>query len=49
MALNITTLITDTDPRLHSEAMGTWLGNNSPVIGDFLAERYDAIVTTDEG
>lgn len=47
--VNISDLITDTDPRLHGEALETWLEKNSPVIEDFLAERYDAVVTTDEG
>jgi hypothetical protein len=47
--VNIKDLITDSDPRLHGEALDTWLERNSPVIEDFLAERYDADITTDEG
>lgn len=31
------------------EALEVWLEKNSPAIEDFLAERYEAGVTTDEG
>ena len=47
--VNVGALITDTDPRLHGETLEAWLEKNNPVIEDFLAERYDAVVTTDEG
>jgi hypothetical protein len=47
--VNISDLITDTDPRLHGEALEAWPEKNSRVIEDFLAERYEAEVTTDEG
>ncbi|OOP65320.1 hypothetical protein BMF89_00295 [Arthrobacter sp. SRS-W-1-2016] len=45
--VSISSLITDSDPRLPGEALATWLDN--PVIEDFLAEPYDTAVTTDEG
>ena len=47
--VNIKDLITDADPRLHGEPLDAWLETNSAVIEDFLAERYDAAVTTDDG
>lgn len=47
--VNIQDLITDADPRLHGESLETWLDKNSAVIEDFLAERYEADITTDEG
>ncbi|WP_230854514.1 hypothetical protein [Arthrobacter terrae] len=47
--INLKGLITDADPRLHGQTLDDWLERNSPVIEDFLAERYDADVTTDEG
>jgi hypothetical protein len=47
--VNIKDLIADTDPRLHGDALDAWLEHSSPVIEDFLAERYDAGVATDEG
>ncbi|GAA4032784.1 hypothetical protein GCM10023063_15150 [Arthrobacter methylotrophus] len=47
--VNIKDLITDTDPRLHGDALDAWLEHNSPVIEDFLAERYDADVRSDDG
>ncbi|WP_227471670.1 hypothetical protein [Paenarthrobacter sp. YJN-5] len=47
--VNIASLITDSDPRLNGKALDAWLEHNSPVIEDFLAERYEAVVTTDEG
>jgi hypothetical protein len=36
--VNIKELITDSDPRLHGDALDTWLERNSPVIEDFLTE-----------
>ncbi|WP_216353871.1 hypothetical protein [Arthrobacter sp. SRS-W-1-2016] len=47
--VNIKDLITDSDPRLHGEALDTWLERNSSVIEDFLAERYEADVRSDDG
>ncbi|MET4143802.1 hypothetical protein [Arthrobacter sp. UYCo732] len=47
--VNIKDLIADSDPRLHGETLDSWLETNSPVIEDFLAERYQANLTTDEG
>lgn len=47
--VNIKDLITDSDPRLHGESLDAWLDSNSPVIDDFLAERYEANISIEEG
>jgi hypothetical protein len=47
--MNIKDLITDSDPSLHRGALDAWMERNSPVIEDFLAERYEAKITNEEG
>jgi hypothetical protein len=47
--VNIKDLITDSDPHLHGQALDAWVEHNSPVIEDFLAERYEANITNNEG
>jgi hypothetical protein len=47
--VNIKKLITDSDPRLHGDTLDSWLETNGAVIEDFLAERYQADITADEG
>ncbi|WP_139187264.1 hypothetical protein [Pseudarthrobacter chlorophenolicus] len=47
--VNLKVLITDADPRLHGDTLDSWFEKNGAVIEDFLATRYEADITAEEG